>query len=141
MMRPPHRAVRLKTVTDEATAPAATAATLDTWATYDWSHGFDLSTMAAGVAVEVCTQRSVYHIVAGAHGRTALRVRGGRYLPDFRCAKSIGSSLGGALLKQHMVHVGFKMELAFDDLRLITSPVVAIRPLEARTDHPPLAPA
>ncbi len=127
-------------MTGDATAPVSTAATLETWATYDWSQGLDLAKMAPGVAVEVCTMRSVYHIVSTDGGRLALRVRGGRYLPDFRCAKSIGSSLGGALLKQHMVHVGFKMELSFDDLRLITSPVVAIRPLEARTDLLPSAP-
>lgn len=139
MHRARHRGIRLKTMTNDATA--STVATLDTWATYDWSQGLDLSKMAPGVAVEVCTMRSVYHIVSTDTGKMALRVRGGRYLPDFRCAKSIGSSLGGALLKQHMVHVGFKMELSFEDLRLITSPVVAIRALEARTDQLSSAPA
>lgn len=136
MMRRVRRAVSLQTLSNEETSPVSTVAVLDTWASYDWGHGLDLSTMAAGFAVEVTTVRSVYYIVATAPGTMALHVRGGRYLPDFRSAKSIGSSLGGALLKQNMVHAGFRMELAFDDLRLITSPVIAIRPLEAKTDSP-----
>lgn len=119
---------------DEQTSPVSSVAVLDTWTSYDWSQGFDLTSMPGGAVVEVVTARSVYHIMATGANASPLRVRGGRYLPAFRYAVSIGSSLGGALLKQNMVHVGFRMELAFDDLRLITSEVTAVRLLPEITD-------
>jgi hypothetical protein len=120
---------------DEETAPVSSVAALDTWTSYDWSHGLDLTTMACGAVVEVVTARSVYYITATDGPKSPLRVRGGCYLPEFRHAASIGSTMGGALLKQNMVHVGFRMELAFDDLRLITSQVTAVRLLPEQMDR------
>lgn len=125
---------RPRPATSEDTSSVSTIAVLDAWANYDWSEGFDLASLSAAAVIEVVTMRSIYHILATGAEVGGLKVRGGRYLPDFRAAKSIGSTLGGAVLKQNMVHAGFKMELTFDDVRLITSPVVAIRPLADRKD-------
>lgn len=122
---------------NEQTAPVSSVTALDTWTSYDWSQGFDLSSMPGGAVVEVVTVRSLYHIMTTGTPASPLRVRGGSYLPNFRQAASIGSTLGGALLKQNMVHVGFRMELAFDDLRLITSQVTAVRLLPELSDLAP----
>src|SRR5262249_39462793 len=85
------------------------AATLDAWTSHDWSDGLDLTTIAGLAAIEVITRRSVYYIVpTGTTGE--LLVRGGDYLPTFQRARSIGCSMGSALLKQHALHVGFRME-------------------------------
>lgn len=108
------------------------AATLDAWATRDWSGGLDLTAIGDLAAIEVITRRSVYHIVP-AEGGQGLLVRGGHYLPDFQRARAIGCSLGGALLKQHAIHIGFRMEIAFDDMRLVTSEVTNIRVLPERS--------
>jgi hypothetical protein len=56
-------------------------------------------------------------------------IKGGHYLPEFRRVNSIGCSLGGAMLKEHAVNIGFRMELAFEDQRLVTSQVTHIRVL------------
>lgn len=114
---------------NEKTSPVLSSAVLDTWSSYDWSQGLDLATVTPGAVLEVVTTRSVYYILAPAAGATPMQVRGGQYLPEFRSAKAIGCTLGGALLKQNAVHVGFRMELTFEDIRLITSPVLSTRVL------------
>jgi hypothetical protein len=109
------------------------AATLDAWTTRDWSDGLDLTTLTGLAAVEVVTRRSVYHIVpTGTAGE--MQVRGGHYLPTFQRARAIGCSMGGALLKQHAIHLGFRLEIAFDDMRLVTSEVTHFRVLPEQTE-------
>jgi hypothetical protein len=103
------------------------AATLDAWTTRDWSEALDLTALTGLAAIEVVTRRSIYHVVPTGEGE--VRVRGGRYLPTFQRARAIGCSMGGAVLKQHAIHVGFRMEIAFEDMRLVTSEVVHIRVL------------
>ncbi|MCA1584952.1 MAG: hypothetical protein LC791_09330, partial [Acidobacteria bacterium] len=61
-----------------------------------------------------------------------VQVRGGHFLPAFRRARAIGCSMGGALLKQHAIHIGFRMEISFEDMRLVTSEVTDIRVLPER---------
>lgn len=111
------------------------AATLDAWTTRDWSGGLDLTSVAGLAAIEVITRRSVYHIVPTPAGGGEVQIRGGHYLPAFQRARAIGCSMGGALLKQHAIHVGFRMEVAFDDMRLVTSEVTNIRVLPEREDQ------
>jgi hypothetical protein len=108
----------------------AAAAVLDRWTAHDWSKAVHITSLPALAVVEVVTRHSVYQVVAGDCPGNGALVRGGRYLPEFRRVRSVGCSLGGALLKQHAVDVGFRMELAFDDMRLVTSEIRAIRVLQ-----------
>jgi hypothetical protein len=123
-----------RTVTQEDTSPIyVSAAVLDNWTTHDWSDGIDLVKAGGLATLEVVTRRSVYYIIrSGPAGE--LMVRGGQYLPEFRRARSVGCSMGGALLKQHAVHVGFRMEIAFEDMRLVTSEVTHVRLLLEQQD-------
>lgn len=109
------------------------ASMLDAWTHRDWSGGFDLSTVTDLATIEVVTRRSIYYIVPGGPDGELL-VRGGQYLPEFIRARAIGCSMGGALLKQHAIHVGFRMEIGFDEMRLVTSPVKSVRVLAAGRD-------
>jgi hypothetical protein len=112
----------------EDTSPIyVSAAVLDNWTAHDWSEGIDLTRASTLVTLEVVTRRSIYYVVRSGPGE--LMVRGGHYLPDFRRARAVGCSMGGALLKQHAVHVGFRMEIAFEDMRLVTSEVTHVRVL------------
>jgi hypothetical protein len=108
-------------------AVCSAAAVLERWTAHDWSRAVHLAHLPALAAVEIVTKHSVYHLVAGSAPGSEVLVRGGRFLPEFRRARAVGCSLGGALLKQHAVDVGFRMELAFDDMRLVTSEICAIR--------------
>lgn len=110
----------------EDTSPIyVSAALLDSWTKHDWSDGIDLTCASSLITLEVVTRRSIYYVVRSGPGE--LMVRGGQYLPDFRRARSVGCSMGGALLKQHAVCVGFRMEIAFEDMRLVTSEVTHVR--------------
>ncbi len=111
----------------ETSAVYSAAALLERWTGHDWSRAVDLTRLPALAAVEVITKHSIYHVIAGNGPGAEVLVRGGRFLPEFRRARALGCSLGGALLKQHAVDVGFRMELAFDDMRLVTSEICAIR--------------
>lgn len=126
------RTVEQPSGAQEDTTPIYVAAVLDNWTRHDWSEGLNLAAAATMVTFEVVTKRSVYYIVRSGAGD--LMVRGGQYLPDFRRARSVGCSLGGALLKQHAVHVGFRMEIGFEDMRLVTSEVTHVRMLTESTE-------
>ncbi len=126
----PDRVVAPSPLSHDRAQPMSAPSMLDDWTTHDWSDGVDLTAVGGLDVIEVTTERSVY-VVVRAGGREML-VKGGQYLPAFRAARSVGCSLGGAFLKEHAVAVGFRMELAFDDLRLVTSEIKHIRVLPAR---------
>jgi hypothetical protein len=117
----------------EDTSPIyASAALLDNWTSHDWSEGIDLTRASSLVTLEIVTRRSIYYVVRSGPGE--LMIKGGHYLPDFRRARSVGCSMGGALLKQHAIHIGFRMEIAFEDMRLVTSEVTHVRVLTEATE-------
>ncbi len=125
--RPPMDPASARDTREDTTPIYVSAAVLDNWTAHDWSEGIDLTRASNLVTLEVVTRRSIYYVVRSGPGE--LMVRGGHYLPDFRRARSVGCSMGGALLKQHAVHVGFRMEIAFEDMRLVTSEVTHVRVL------------
>jgi len=97
--------------------PSDDAIQLDSCRAFDW--------------VVVQTSSSVYDlIVLPGHGGEVL-VRGGRFLPEFQCARMVGSTDGGTLLKVKSICVGFRMELNVNGDRLLTSRIQAI------SDHGP----
>jgi hypothetical protein len=129
--KPLEAAPPLPPKTHDETGPICTAAAmLDRWTSHDWSDGLDMARLDGLAAVEVVTRHSVYCLVPVVGDSKAVLVRGGRHVPEFRRALSVGCSLGGALLKQNAVHVGFRMELAFEDMRLVTSEVCVVRVIE-----------
>ena len=71
--------------------------------------------------IVVTTRSSVYDVVVlSGHGGDVV-IRGGRFFPEFRRAKLVGSTTGGSAVKLRNVRVGFHMELNVDGQRVVTS--------------------
>lgn len=104
----------------------STGSSLDAWVNHHWRDGVQIETLEPLCLVVVRTRNTVYEvaIVCGAHGDVL--VRGGRYFPDWTPARLAGSTLGGSLLKQWGIHVGWRMELQVDERRIVTSRVHAV---------------
>jgi hypothetical protein len=103
---------------------ALRATTLDAWSASDWSGGIDVSALAAFDELTVTTKNSVYTIVIVSPHSGAVKVRGGNAFPSFADALLSGSSLGGGLLRRHLVHPGFCLELTHKGLgRIVTTRV------------------
>jgi hypothetical protein len=97
--------------------PSDDAIQLDCCRAYDW--------------VVVKTSSSVYDLIVLPGGAGEVLVRGGRFLPEFRCARVVGSTDGGTLLKVKSICVGFRLELNVNGDCLVTSRIQAI------SDHGP----
>ena len=59
-----------------------------------------------------------------------VRVRGGRYFPDWTAARLAGCTAGGCFLKRLAISLGMQMEFELDCRRIITSPVRTIALLQ-----------
>ncbi len=114
-----------------STSPVV-AATLDTWASHDWSHGVFLPQLAPQDQLTVCTRNSTYEIIVVVPHTASVLIRGGAYFPRFTPARVAGSSLGGGFLKLHGVYAGFQLELATDDLPIITTRVRTVSVIPIR---------
>jgi len=97
--------------------PSDDAIQLDSCRAFDW--------------VVVQTSSSVYDLIVLPGDAGEVLVRGGRFLPEFRSARVVGSTDGGTLLKVKSICVGFRMELNVNGECLLTSRIQAI------SDHGP----
>jgi hypothetical protein len=95
------------------------AAVLDTWTSADWSGGVNVCGLQPFDQLTVTTKNSVYTLIVVCPRSGDVQVRGGALFPSFTKARISGSSLGGGLLKCHIVHPGFCLELAHRDLGAI----------------------
>jgi hypothetical protein len=59
-----------------------------------------------------------------------VRVRGGRYFPDWTPARLAGCTAGGSFLKRLGINLGLHMEFEMGRRRILTSPVRSIALLE-----------
>jgi hypothetical protein len=112
--------------------------TLDAWSTADWRAGVNVTELAAFDTLTVTTKNSVYTLVVVCPRTGKVEVRGGSAFPSFAPARISGSSLGGGLLKRHVVHAGFCLELLHGDLgTVVTTRVqtVAVRKAERSPSH------
>jgi hypothetical protein len=112
------------------------AASLDLWLALDWSQGIHLGTLDEFQQVQVCTLNTLYEIIVINH-RGDVRVRGGRYFPDWTPARLAGCTAGGSFLKRLAINLGLQMEFEVDCRRIITSPVRTITVLHGALPSEP----
>ena len=113
----------------ERTRPAAS---LDSWLARDWSQSISVATLDEFQQVHVCTQNTLYELII-VNGSGDIRVRGGRYFPDWTAARLAGCTGGGSFLKRLTIALGLQMEIESDGRRIVTSPVRTIALLEHHT--------
>ena len=105
------------------------AGSLDAWLARDWTRAVHVGSLEEFQQVQVCTQNTLYELIV-INRCGDVRVRGGRYFPEWTAARFAGSTAGGSFLKCLAINLGFQMEFEFDRRRIITSPVRAIAILE-----------
>jgi hypothetical protein len=101
------------------------ATSLDAWLARDWSEGVHLATLEEFQQLHICTQNTLYEIIV-INRCGDVRVRGGRYFPDWTAARLAGSTAGGSCLRRLGINLGLQMEFELDRRRIITSPVRTI---------------
>ena len=111
-------------VETSTTTTCRAAAQLEFWTERSWDDGVQIDQLRALDRLVVRTRNSVYEIIIGDSGD--VRVRGGRFFPEYTRAVVLGSSLGGAFLKLGGVYRGFSMEIMFEGTRIVTSPVETV---------------
>ena len=107
---------------------------LSAWTAHDWRDGVHVDDLVALETLVVTTQNSIYEIVLVAADSARVLVRGGAFFPVFTPARLAGSSLGGAFLKLHSVHVGFRLEFSTEAGSIVTSPVRSVMRAPEPTD-------
>ena len=117
---------RIETTASESQVPVPASGILSAWSAHDWRDGIHVSTLAALETLVVTTENSTYEIVLLASETARVLVRGGAFFPVFTPARLAGSSLGGAFLKLHSIHVGFRLEFGTENGFIITSPVRSV---------------
>jgi hypothetical protein len=108
------------------------AASLDSWLARDWSQSVSVASLEEFQQVHVCTQNTLYELII-VNGCGDIRVRGGRYFPDWTAARLAGCTGGGSFLKRLTIALGLQMEIESDGRRIVTSPVRTIALFEQRT--------
>jgi hypothetical protein len=119
--------VAMSTYYAEPTEPEASprARTLDGFA-LETGTGIDVRSLAHGTTLLVNTKNSHYHVVILNAEHRAVLVKGGNLFRDETEARLTGATSGGSTLKSGWIGVGFRMELAVNGRRVITSPVRSI---------------
>ena len=105
------------------------AASLDAWVARDWSQAVNVGSLEEFQQIRVCTQNTLYELIVINHCGD-VRVRGGRYFPDWTAARFSGSTAGGSFLKCLAIALGLQMEFELDRRRIVTSPVRTIAILQ-----------
>lgn len=105
------------------------AGSLDAWLARDWTQALHVGSLEEFQQLHVCTQNTLYELVV-MNRSGDVRVRGGRYFPEWTAAHFAGSTAGGSFLKCLAINLGFQMEFELDRRRIITSPVRTITVLE-----------
>ena len=101
------------------------AASLDAWLARDWSQAIHLGSLEEFQQLHVCTQNTLYELVV-INQCGDVRVRGGRYFPEWTAARLAGCTAGGSFLKRLAINLGLQMEFELDRRRIVTSPVCTI---------------
>jgi hypothetical protein len=125
-------AAKTRSTTETASAPAdrqRAADCLDVWLARDWSDAVHLGTLEDFQQIHVCTVNTLYELVV-VSPRGDVRVRGGKYFPDWTAARLAGCTAGGSFLRRHTIALGLRMEIEVDCRRIVTSPVRTIVVLE-----------
>jgi hypothetical protein len=97
--------------------------------------GLDVRRLPEGTVLVVDTHNSRYRIVMSGRGSRAT-ILGGSYFQEETDVRIEGSALAGSLLKVGWIAVGLFMEVASEDMRVVTSRVqsIVVEPGPAATD-------
>jgi hypothetical protein len=125
---------RVETPSGESQVGVPASGVLSAWTAHDWRDGVHVGDLAALETLVVKTENSTYEIVVMAADTARVLVRGGAFFPVFTPARLAGSSLGGAFLKLHSVHLGFRLEFGTENGFIITSPVRSVARRSEPTD-------
>ena len=125
---------RLDSTACESTLAVPASGVLSAWTAHDWRNGIHVADLVALETLVVTTENSVYEVVLIAADSARVLVRGGAFFPVFTPARLAGSSLGGAFLKLHSVHVGFRLEFSTASGFIVTSPVRSVMRAPDPTD-------
>jgi hypothetical protein len=117
---------RIESPACQSTLAVPASGVLSAWTRHDWRTGIHVTDLATLETLVVRTQNSVYEVVLVAGDSARVLVRGGAFFPVFTPARLAGSSLGGAFLKLHSVHVGFRLEFSTESGVIVTSPVRSV---------------
>jgi hypothetical protein len=102
---------------------------LDAWVARDWSQSVHVESLEEFQQIHVCTRNTLYELIV-LNRCGDVRVRGGRYFPDWTAARFAGSTAGGSFLKRLALTLGLQMEFELDHRRIITSPVRTVTILQ-----------
>src|SRR5262245_18621205 len=128
-MKRKSQSTEIKEIAPERADGPRVAASLDSWLACDWSQGVHLPSLDEFQQVNVCTQNTLYEIIVINHCGD-VRVRGGRFFPEWTQARLAGSTAGGSCLKRLGINLGLRMEIEIERRRIVTSPVCSISVLE-----------
>ena len=117
---------RIETSPPEASISVPTSGVLSAWSAHDWRDGIHVGDLPSLESLVVTTENSTYEIIVLAADTARVLVRGGAFFPVFTAVRLAGSSLGGAFLKLHSIHVGFRLEFGTESGFIITSPVRSV---------------
>jgi hypothetical protein len=126
---------RIDTPASDRQVSVPAAGVLSRWTAHDWRDGLHIGDLGALESLVVATENSTYEIILLAAETARVLVRGGAFFPVFTPARLAGSSLGGAFLKLHSVHVGFRLEFGTESGFIITSPVRSVARVPEPTDR------
>ena len=117
------------------TIECPTGVSLDTWASLKWTDGLQVDRLRELDELSVRTRNNVYRIVAIVPQSGEVMVQGGRFFPELTRARLAGCSLGGALLKQGGLYLGFRMEIQRGLETIVTSDVRSIEIVSVGRAH------
>ncbi len=126
---PTPTSARVKAASRNETQRPRAAGSLDAWLSRDWTQALHVGSLEEFQQVQVCTQNTLYELIV-MNRCGDVRVRGGRYFPEWTAARFAGSTAGGSFLKCLAINLGLQMEFELDCRRIITSPVRTIAILE-----------
>lgn len=112
--------------TSRSSPEPRTAVSLDAWLQLSWTEGCQIDDLPCLQSMSVTTRNSVYEIIVTSPQTGSVKVRGGRFFPDWSEAVLAGCSMGGSFLKVRGVYAGFCMELYFEGQTVVTTRVRTI---------------
>ena len=120
---------RVKAASRNETQRTRAAGSLDAWLARDWTQALHVGSLEEFQQLQICTQNTLYELIV-INRCGDVRVRGGRYFPEWTAARFAGSTSGGSFLKCLAINLAFQMEFELGRRRIITSPVRTIAVLE-----------
>lgn len=107
-------------------SPESAKGDLEAWFKRRWVDGIQIEETEKLQTLKVQTRNTIYQITVLDPETGQILILGGKCFPKKTVAVLAGSSLGGAFLKQRGIYLGFRMEIYYDGMQVVTSPVQSI---------------